>query len=104
MAFKDEVSQDRAAVFLDLDFYGETHEIEGKEVVCLIDDDDGKIGGGKILGVSENQRRLFAREEDLPRRRGGGATLTIDGIVEVIDDWKVDGGMAEIILKKAVAE
>ncbi len=103
MAFKDEILNDRA-VFFETDEFAEQHTVEGRLIDCVLDEDDSKIGGGKILGVSEKQIRLFANVEDLPARRQSGAALEIDGRIYIIDGWAEDKGIAEITLKQEVSE
>lgn len=103
MAFKDEMKAD-IAVFLNENEFAETHKVEGKNIVCVLDEDDSNIGGGKILGVSEKQIRLFAKVEDLPARRQSGASLRIDGRLYEIDSWSDDIAVAVIVLKERVSE
>lgn len=103
MSFKDQVAADINAIFLNTDEFAEVHNVEYKQILCVLDNDDSKIGGGKVLGVSEPQFRLFAKVEDLPRRKSPGNILNIDNTDYVIDNWAVDMGMAVITLKKTVA-
>lgn len=103
MGFKDMVEIDRARVFLNLDEYGETHLIEGKDVVCVIDDDSlRERQAGAELAVAESSKLLYAAVEDLPRRRRAGAALNIDHQEYIIDDWSEDMGMATIVLRVTV--
>lgn len=103
MSLKDEILNDIDNVFLNLEDFGETHEIDGKSVVCVIDDDALKIrSGSNELSVSESTLLLFAKESDLPRKVVGDKLL-IDGRIYVVDDWKVNLGMAEVALHQNVS-
>ena len=48
--FKDMVERDLSAMFLDVDFFGETYRIEGIEIPIVMDNDELKVrqgsGGG----------------------------------------------------------
>ena len=45
--------------------------------------------------------RLFARCEDLPRRRNPGETLEVSGRSYSVVDWREDMGVAEVTLVRA---
>lgn len=97
-AFKDMVATDRDVV-LNVDEFGETHEIEGKEVICVIDDTELKEGAGSAeYAVTQSYKVLFAKSEDLPRRKGYGAELMVDGIPYMVQSWDDAMGIAQITL------
>jgi len=99
MTFKEELKADIDNVFLNLDDFGEDHTIEGKPLICMFDDDELKERQGtNDLAVSESSQILFAKEQDLPKRKVAGDKLVIDGKVYVVDDWKVNLGMIEAAL------
>lgn len=103
MSFKDVILEDINNVFLNLEDFGEMHTIDGQSVVCMIDDDALKIRqGSNELSVSESSLLLFAKESDLPRKVAGD-DLLIDGRIYVVDDWKVNLGVAEIVLHQNVS-
>ena len=104
MSFKDMVSRDRMAVFLDLDTFGERLTVEGKEIVVVMDTDTLKEKqGGQDLAVAESSTLFFARVEDLPKRRAQGASLNVNGRECVIDEWTETMGIATIVLSETVA-
>ena len=37
--FKNMVARDIKAVFIDFDFFGEEHKVEGKQIVIVVDND-----------------------------------------------------------------
>ena len=102
MSFKDQIAADLNAIFLNTEEFAEIHNVEYKAISCVLDMDDSKIGGGKVLGVSEPQIRLFAKIGDLPPRKNPGNNLNIDGYDYMIDSWAEDMGMATVTLKTTV--
>lgn len=103
MSLKDEILSDIDNVFLNLEEFGEEHTIDGKKVVCVFDDDALKMrSGSNELSVSESSLLLFAKVSDLPRKVVGD-DLLIDGRIYIVDDWKVNLGMAEIALHQNVS-
>ena len=103
MSFKDDILNDINNVFLNLEDFGEEHIIDGKPVICMFDDDALKIrSGSNELSVSESTLLLFAKVSDLPRKVVGD-DLLIDGRIYVVDDWKVNLGVAEVTLHQNVS-
>ena len=103
MGFKDMVAADRSAVFIDLDFFGEEYRIEGRKVTIVVDTDELKERqGSQDLAVAESATLFYARTEDLPPRRSPGQSLNVNGRECIIDDWKVDMGIATIVLRENI--
>lgn len=103
MGFKDMVADDRLSVMLDADFFGEMYRIEGKEIPIVLDNDELRARqGGQDLAVSESATLFYARTEDLPPRRSAGQSLNVNGRECLIDDWKVDMGMATVVLRENI--
>lgn len=79
MNLQDVIQADVSAVFLNTDEFAETHTIDGRQVVCVIDTDtdspySGPIGEGVVL-VS---RTVYARESDLAKPPAQGRMMMID--------------------------
>ena len=103
MSLKDEILNDIDNIFFILEDFGEEHIIDGKPVVCVFDDDALKLrSGSNELSVSESTLLLFVKESDLPRKVVGD-DLLIDGRIYVVDDWKVNLGVAEIALHQNIS-
>lgn len=103
MGFKDMVAADRSAVFIDPAFFGEEYRIEGKRIAIVVDTDELKERqGGQDLAVAESGTLFYAREEDLPPRRSPGQSLNINGRECIVDDWKVDMGIATVVLRENI--
>ena len=101
--FKDMVENDRSAVFLDTNFFGETYRIEGKDITIVLDNDELKARqGGQDLAVAESATMFYDREEDLPPRRTPGQSLNVNGRECIVDDWQVDMGMATVVLRENI--
>lgn len=105
MGFKDMVAADRAAVFIDLDFFGEEYRIEGKTIVIVLDNDElKKRQGGQDIAVAESATLFYARAEDLPPRRSPGQSLNVNGRERIVDDWSVDMGVATVVLRENITQ
>lgn len=101
--FKKMLAEDITDVFLDLDFFGEIHRVEGKEIVIVIDSDALKEKqGGQDLAVAESSVLFYAKCSDLPRRRAAGQSINIDGRECTIDDWSENMGLATIALRENI--
>lgn len=101
--FKDIVASDIHRTFLDIDFFGELHKIEGQEIPIVLDDNQLKEKqGGQDLAVAESSILFYAYVCDLPRRRPAGELLNVDGREYVIDDWAEDMGVATIALSENI--
>ncbi len=96
MGFKEMVEKDIKDVFLDIEFFGEKHLIEGGEILIVIDDDKLK----EKKAVAESASLFYAYAKDLPRRRTAGQSLNIDHRDYTIDDWSEDMGVATITLRE----
>ena len=103
MSLKDDILNDINNIFFMLEDFGEVHTIDNKEIVCMIDDDALKIrSGSNELSISESTLLLFVKESDLPQKVVGD-DLLIDGRIYVVDDWKVNLGIAEVALHQNVS-
>ena len=101
MSLKDEIEQDIYNVFLNEEDFGEEHVVNFKKISCMFDDDRlTDRQGSNELAVSDSTALLFAKSSDLPTRQVSGSQLEIDGKNYVVDDWKENLGMAEIMLHR----
>lgn len=86
-------------IFLNLDEFGEEHEIEGQKITAMLDEttfDESKKG--EDIGLAAFDCVLYACEEDLPEQRASGESLNVDGKECTVVSWKTDGGMASVYL------
>lgn len=103
MTLKDEIANDINNVFLNINDFAEPHNIDGKEILCILDDETLKTRQGSAeIEIDESTLLLFAKVGDLPKKKKGGI-LIIDHKPYIIDDWNVNFGMAEIALHQNVS-
>ena len=98
--FTEMVAADRDDIFLNLDEFGERHRIEGKTITAVLE--NGESGAASI-GLAEYDLVVFAKSEDLPKRRPAGESLNVDGREFSIVAWREDCGIAEIQLAQQTA-
>ena len=102
MTLKDEITNDINNVFLAFDDFAELHLVDGKEVFCVLDDEALKTRQGSAeIGIDEGTLLLFAKVDDLPEQRKSGV-IKVDHKIYKIEDWKVNFGMAEIVLSQNI--
>ena len=81
-SFKDAVSADAANVFLNMDEFADRHNLNGRDVVCLVDTDmtdPAKVMVNKKLeGVFVNSITVYVKPGDLERRPVEGEPLYLD--------------------------
>lgn len=99
ISFKEYLEKDIQNVFLDPSIFGELHQIEGREVLCVLTDDVYKEGDAS-LGVIDAEMIIYATPSNLPPRKSPGASLNVDGREYIIVDWSVDAGIAKITLQQ----
>lgn len=103
MGFKELVAADCSNVFLDISIFGELYRVEGKEIPIVLDTEELQARqNGQDLAVTESNTLFYARTQDLPPRRPPGQSLNVNGRECLIDDWKVDMGMATIALRENI--
>lgn len=102
MSFKETVASDRHTVFLNTDFFGETHSIDGKEIDIVFDNDELKRRqGGQELAIEESATLFYCKTEEVKRRKPS-QTLNLDGRIYTVDDWKDDMGISTVVLRENI--
>lgn len=100
MGFKEMVDADRA-VFMDVDFFGSQHTVEGKKVTVVVDDDAlRQRQGGQEMTIAESTLLFHAKTEDLPKGLAPGKTLNFDGKECLVDDVVQAMGIAAVTLRQ----
>lgn len=95
--FKEELEEDLTQVFFNEAEYAENHIVEGKTIIAVIDDDiNVSKKDGVVLSLQKGSIKLFAKDEDLPKRKSIGSLINLDGKEYFIDSWFSKNGMAEI--------
>lgn len=100
--FKCMVENDIYHTFLDLDFFGELHLVEGSEIPIVIDDKALKERqGGQELAVAQSALLFYAKSCDVGKR-SPGELLNVDGREYIVDDWQEDMGIYTISLSENI--
>lgn len=99
--FKERVAKDIHRVFLDLNFFGESHVIDGKELIVLFDNDYlSKEQTEGRLGLEEATGLFFAKTEDLPEKKSIRESMEIDGREVLVVEWREDMGVTTVSYKQ----
>ena len=85
-------------VFLNIDEIAETHTVDGKEMVCVLEDATINGADGWRM-LSESTVKLYAKTENFPRRRMHGESIYIDGVGYEIVTWNDEMGMTRMELQ-----
>lgn len=97
MSFKDEMAADIYGVFLNDAEFAESHRVEGKPILCIIDSDKGQVkSGGNMYDLAEADFVIIAKSADLPPRKEAGALLNLDGRELTISYWDEQSGVTVI--------
>lgn len=95
--FKDAVRKDIKATFLNLEEYGEWHNLNGKIVQCLIDKNLTQgTDKGDIIGVFANLQAVYVSADDIPAPVEG-ELFHIDGSLHLVKSVSEEGGMLVIV-------
>lgn len=104
MSFKDQIKQDLADVFLNLDEFADLHRIEGKEVPVVIDSDImaklNKIGDNRIHGMDEADMVIMGKASDLPENLDPGRLLNVDGRELLVVTTTSEMGLVQIAVRQ----
>jgi hypothetical protein len=102
MSLKDLMASDIDDVFLDTDEFAELHDINGAQVLCVIDEDISKQRSGRQSGnydgIHMRQLTLFIKESDLGYRPERDQKMTVDSEWYLVIDCTATAGMLEIEL------
>ena len=99
MSFKDLVKNDISNVFMNIDEFGETHNIDGEDVTCIVDDDKLKENAIKS-GTYKGEKLIYVPLTSLQGRYVQGARIELDGDTFYVSDTAEDMGMITLTLTK----
>lgn len=104
MSFKDQIKQDLADIFLNLDEFADLHRIEGNEVPVVIDSDImaklSKIGDNRIHGMDEADMVIMGKASDLPENLDPGRLLNLDGREVIVVTTTSEMGLVQIAVRQ----
>lgn len=85
-------------IFLNLNEIAETHTVDGKEIVCVLEDATINGADGWRM-LSESTVKLYTKTENFPRRRVRGESVYIDGVGYEVITWNEEMGMTRVELQ-----
>lgn len=102
MNFKDQLKKDMKNVFFNTGEFAEIHNVSGKDVPVIIDDDlfKEKYKTVETEGVVISGKVIFIQKEHLKGEPKTGRNLKIDGKDYEIMDVSLKNNMYEIDLQK----
>ncbi|BBB91050.1 hypothetical protein [Methylomusa anaerophila] len=96
------MAADIVAVFLDHDEFADYHDINGQQVLCVVDTDTNKTRSGQESehydGIFLSVKKVFVRASDLPKRPLCGKRLRFDNEPYTVIECVESGGMYEITI------
>lgn len=105
MSFKDIVAADISNVFLNLEEFGETHELNGSEYTCIVAKDNTAEKNAALLGGRRTPDGLHGdfltvclKAADLPRIPRQGENFKVDGKRYTVDSCDESMGMLTLVL------
>jgi hypothetical protein len=102
MSLKDQIQSD-LSTFLNLDEFAESHDIDGRQVLAVVDSDILKIRSDRRSerydGVYKGEVAVFVRAADLPSRPVYGQHMRLDGKLYLVAECTENCGMLEIVLE-----
>ena len=102
MNFKQLMTEDIHDVFLDASDFASEHDINGQQILCVIDEDLSKQRGNRQAedydGIYARQLTLFIAESDLGYRPERDQKMTVDGEWYLVINCSANTGMLEIDL------
>jgi len=103
MSLKDVIAADLSAVFFNIDEFAELHDIDGKQIMAIIDEDILKQRSQdkreNFDGVYRGEIVLFVKAADFSKRPVKGQRLRIDGRLMMVDSCGESDGILEITLE-----
>lgn len=100
---KELMAGDVADLFFMLADFGETHEVEGRMIDIVIDNDELlKLKTGTEIGLSDANMLIYARTADMPDRKAPGSLINLDGRECQVIDWIENTGVSCVALKQNI--
>lgn len=103
--FKDTVAADISTVFLNNQEFAETHNVNGKEMTVMVDDnellerDKSKLLGAPTNGIYKSRRLIYVAKSNFGKRPAQGVLLTLDGRQYKVQGCTEEAGILAIELE-----
>ena len=105
MSFKEQVASDNSNVFLNMAEFAETHDLNGTECDCILQDESVVNGLSVGDGITQTYPGLYGsrllvnvKTDDLPEVPVNGQTFTVDDKLYLVESCANDMGMLTIQL------
>ena len=96
-AFKDALAKDVTTVFLNLDEFADRHNLNGRDVICLIDkdltDQYKKTVSSPFEGIFVDAINIYVRSEDMERRPVENELLYLDDKMYFVANVSDENGL-----------
>lgn len=102
-AFKDMVREDIKNVFLDLDMFGETHVVAGKEMTIILDDAEKMRRNGfyqDSKAIYSKRIFFYAAAEDIGKLPPLGRNIDVDGRAYKVLQVEQENGIYAIMAEE----
>lgn len=107
MTFKEQIANDVAAVFMNIDEFGEMHTINDKKMLCIVDnnemiDREKRYRYKRSLyadGVYMKEILIFVKARDFGPLPAVGRSITFDKKVYIISDAIDEDGIYSLCLE-----
>ena len=103
-SFKEIIRQDNKKVFLNFDEFGEYHNVGGKELLVMVDENeqierDKRYKSTLTEGLFMRQFLFYVLEEDFGFLPAPGRVLKFDGKNYTVSDSANEGGILSISME-----
>ena len=103
--FKEQIAADISATFLNNSEFADNHNVNGKEIPAIVDDnellerDKSKLLNGPLDGIYKARRLLYVSRADYGPRPAQNSALTLDGKPYRVKTCTEEDGMLAIELE-----
>ena len=107
--FKEDMFDDVDKTFLEIDEFAETHNVDGKEMLCVLDESEAERratrSSNEVDGVYKKQKLLFVpRKEFDSVPTAGTRVFKLDGKRHIVKNVAEEGDMYAITLEVYAAK
>lgn len=100
-AFKDAISKDVKAVFINLDEFADEHTLDGKTVICIVDKDlttgANDTVSHPLEGVFVTSITIYVAVKDMYAQPVEGQNIELDGVEYTVRNVSVEAGIYAIV-------
>ncbi len=100
--FKAQIAKDIKSVFINPDEFAEPHDIDGVQVVCVVDTDLIHQMNSPVQGATfGNQIQIHVQESEFDMIPVRGQLMRVDGTIYIVQEVAQNIGMLTITLEGA---